>query len=77
MAGNIADAEGEQAATILMPPTPADGYLATDLLMAEGPSSVWGDLGIDQVLSDIHRDEEDFVDAVDAILAGLLDERVA
>ena len=60
-----------------MPPTPADGYLATELLLSEGPSSVLGDLGIDQVLSDIHRDEEDYLDAVDAVLTGLLDERVA
>ncbi|MHB0957288.1 MAG: Ig-like domain-containing protein [Pirellulaceae bacterium] len=73
---NSPDAEGQPPATILMAPTPADAYLATELLLGEDPSSVWNDRGIDQVLRDMQSDDERFADAVDAAFSGLLDENV-
>ena len=53
-----------------MPATPADGYLATDLLMAEATSSTTDSLGIEQLLSDL-QDDADYPEIVDGILAEL------
>jgi hypothetical protein len=64
-----ADTGPTPPAEILMPATPADGYLATDRLMAEAASSTTDSLGIEPLLSDLQDD--DYPEIVDGILAEL------
>jgi hypothetical protein len=71
---DLADAAQTLSAETLISATPADGYLATDLLMAEGTSSTTDSLGIEPLLRDLQDDDEDYPGIVDGILAELSEE---
>jgi hypothetical protein len=59
------DAEAEGDTEVLMPPTPADAYLAADWLLANESS----DTSYDAIVDDLVDSDESFVVSVDDFFA--------
>ena len=68
-----ADFQDNTSTTVLMPPTPADAHLATDLLLAEAEFAVGDDVTADPVEANGFDADVDFAVSVDRVLEELLE----
>jgi hypothetical protein len=68
-ATTAADSPSRPPAVVLMAPTPADGYLATDLLLAGEPTSSGTD-----ALEPANDDQADYAATVDDLMAQWFDD---